>query len=152
MRSDGLVIRAAVLDDMPQCAAILNRWIDETPWMRRVHDHDDVVRHYRESVYASDDVIVAERAGTVGAFLALSKNAFVTALYAHPDFRGEGVGKLLLDAAKQKSTGGLSLWTFAANEAAQRFYRREGFIEIRRTSGDNEEGLPDVLFQWRGAA
>ena len=41
------------------------------------------------------------------------------------------------------------LWTFVANAPARRFYAREGFVEVRRTGGENEEGLPDVLLKWR---
>jgi hypothetical protein len=36
-----------------------------------------------------------------------------------------------------------------ANEGARRFYARQGFVEIGRSEGENEEGLPDVLFRWR---
>jgi hypothetical protein len=44
------------------------------------------------------------------------------------------------------------LWTFVANAGARRFYAREGFVEARRTEGENEEGLPDVLLTWRAPA
>lgn len=145
------MIRAATSHDMSACAAIFNRWVDETEWMPRVHDHDDVVRHYRETVFTQCEVFVAESDGVVGAFLALSDHAFVNALYADPHARGRGFGKLLLERAKARYPGGLQLWTFVANEDAQRFYRREGFTEVRRTQGDNEEGLPDILLRWPGA-
>ncbi|GLQ54673.1 GNAT family N-acetyltransferase [Devosia nitrariae] len=144
------MIRVASLSDMPVCAAIFNRWVDETEWMPRVHDHDDVVRHYRETVYSQCQVFVAERHGAVGAFLALSDQNFVTALYADGRSRGLGLGTLLIDRAKQIRPDGLSLWTFVANEDAQRFYRRQGFVEERRTTGENEEGLPDILLRWSG--
>ncbi len=32
---------------------------------------------------------------------------------------------------------------------ARCFYSREGFSEIRRTNGDNEEGLPDIPLECR---
>ena len=44
------------------------------------------------------------------------------------------------------------LWTFAANTGARRFYERHGFVATRRTDGDNEEGAPDILYVWSGAA
>lgn len=144
------MIRVASLSDMPACAAIFNRWVDETNWMPRVHDHDDVVRHYRETVYSQCQVLVAERQGDVGAFLALSDQSFVTALYADRRSRGLGLGTRLIERAKQIRPEGLSLWTFVANEDAQRFYRRQEFVELRRTVGDNEEGLPDILLRWPG--
>ena len=142
--------RAARIDDMKACAAILNRWIDDTAWMPRLHDRADVERHYRQTVFAERDVLVVDYEGAA-AFIALSDDHYVTALYADRPMRGRGCGRALLDLAKEKHPDELKLWTFQANTDAQRFYLREGFREIRRTDGDNEEGLPDMLFEWRAA-
>ena len=43
----------------------------------------------------------------------------------------------------------LKLWTFEANVGARRFYESHGFVATRRTAGDNEEGAPDVCYEWR---
>jgi GNAT superfamily N-acetyltransferase len=151
MGSEAVTIRAATLGDMPACAAIFNRWVDETEWMPRMHDHDDVVRHYREWVFPNCRVSVAEAAGAVCAYLALARDGLVTALYADGQHRGQGVGTRLLEQAKAASPAGLSLWAFVANTGARRFYGRQGFLEVRRTAGENEEGLPDVLLHWPGS-
>ena len=142
------MIRPATPGDAPACAAILNAWIDATPWMPRVHPPDDVERHYRESVLPQQRVFVAERDGRIDGFVAVAPNGeMVSALYLAPEARGRGLGPALLDAVRD---GPQRLWTFQANEGARRFYLREGFREIRRTEGDNEEGLPDILLE-RGA-
>ncbi|MEO1680572.1 MAG: GNAT family N-acetyltransferase [Pseudomonadota bacterium] len=139
-----LRLRQGVAEDAPACAAILNSWIDATPWMPRVHPADDVVRHYREDVFAKRVVWVA--GDPVLGFLALdTETGLVTALYVGAP--GQGIGTALLDRAKE-SRSELELWTFVANEGARRFYAREGFGEVRRTEGDNEERLPDILFRW----
>jgi GNAT superfamily N-acetyltransferase len=143
--------RPAHADDMRACAAILNRWIDETPWMPRVHSHADVERHYRETVFGTRDVAVADCGGAVAGFISLSDDHCVTGFYVDNAMRRKGCGKALLDHAKAKHSDGLWLWTFQANSGARRFYVREGFHEVRRTDGDNEEGLPDILFEWRPA-
>jgi GNAT superfamily N-acetyltransferase len=143
------VCRPARLEDMGACAAILNRWIDDTPWMPRLHERAAVERHYRETIFGERDIYISELEGAVAGFIALSSDHHVTALYLDRPMRGKGCGKALLDLAKQKHPGGLQLWTFEANADARRFYAREGFSEIRRSDGDNEEGLPDVLLQWR---
>jgi len=44
----------------------------------------------------------------------------------------------------------LSLWVFEANVDAIRFYKRHGFKEVRRTQGENDEGIPDILMEWPG--
>ena len=144
-----VVCRPARIEDMRACAAIVNRWIDDTPWMPRIHDYGDVQRRYQETVFAERDLNIAEYEGAVAAFIALSEDRYVTALYAERRMCGKGCGKALLDLAKEKHPNGLKLWTFEANEDARRFYSREGFSEIRRTNGDNEEGLPDILLEWR---
>ena len=134
--------------DAPACAAILNAWIDETPWMTRVHAHEDVVRHYEDVVMPRRRVTIAETTRPVG-YLALDdEEGFVTSLFVATEARGGGVGKSLLDEAKAARPDGLDLWTFVANLGARRFYEREGFVEAERTDGDNEENLPDIRLRW----
>ena len=142
------IIRDAHISDMPACAAILNGWIDDTSWMPRVHDHENVERYYRDVVFQERQVKVADLDGRVCAFLALSDDACITALYADRDYRRAGFGKKLIDTAKAIFPERLDLWTFVENRGAQQFYRREMFTEVRRTDGDNEESLPDILFRW----
>ena len=146
-----LRIRPATPADAAACAAIFNAWVDATDWMPRVHPARDVERHYREHVLPVCEVTVAEAGGTVVGFLALDGEGFVAGLYLAPEARGRGVGAALVAAAKARRPEGLTLWTFAANEGARRFYAREGFREVGRTEGDNEEGLPDVLLAWKPA-
>ncbi|WP_224826195.1 GNAT family N-acetyltransferase [Cognatishimia sp. MH4019] len=137
-------IREGRAADAEACAGILNDWIDRTDWMPRLHGHRDVVRHYRDVVFATRKILVA--GDKPEGFLALDEDAqMVTALYlANP---GQGLGSALLDRAKE-GRDRLSLWTFVANAPARRFYERTGFSEIRRTGGENEENLPDTLLQW----
>ena len=138
------------------CAAILDGWIEETAWMPRLHDLESIRWFVGEVLLGGQHVWVAfERARPVG-FIALEaapgedgSAPVVSALYLAPDARGRGIGRRLLEEAKRAAPGGLELWTFQANEDARRFYAREGFTERRRTDGENEERLPDVLMGWR---
>ena len=68
-------------------------------------------------------------------------------LFVRPERQGQGIGAALLDHVKQKYSE-LDLTVYRQNERATRFYEREGFREVARTDGDNEEGLPDILFRW----
>jgi len=140
---------------MARCGEILNDWIDETPWMPRIHSHEDVVRYHTDFVFDNRDVLIAESDGNeVQGFAATSADSVITGFYLAPDTRNKGVGHRLLNHIKRAHRSGLSLWTFVANLEAQRFYEREGFAEQRRTNGDNEENLPDILYRWQpeGAA
>jgi 8-oxo-dGTP pyrophosphatase MutT (NUDIX family)/GNAT superfamily N-acetyltransferase len=71
-------------------------------------------------------------------------------LYLDPSVIGMGLGTQLVERAKQRFAGGLQLWTFQVNSAAQRFYVRHGFDPVEHTDGrGNEEGEPDVRMAWR---
>jgi GNAT superfamily N-acetyltransferase len=142
-------LRAARTQDMVSCAAILNDWIDETEWMPRIHSHEDVEKYYQTVVAAERKVFVVVAGRQVVGMMAIAPDQLVTALYVKRAYRGQGVGHLLLDRAKRDAGAALRLWTFQKNEQAQAFYAREGFVEINRTDGDNEEGLPDLLLEWR---
>ena len=150
MKAD-VVLRPARPEDAVGCAAVFNAWVDATGWMPRVHPPEDVVRHFRETVLPTRVVTVAEREGTIVGFLALGDGR-VDGLYLAPSARRQGVGAALVERAKAAAPTGLTLWTFAANAAAQRFYAAQGFVELLRTDGDNEEGLPDILLAWPGTS
>ena len=129
------------------CAAILNAWIDATDWMPRIHAPASVEWFVRDVVFAMRRVWVAEDGDGTRGFLALDIENTITALYVADSARGHGIGRMLLDCAKREDHA-LELWVFQSNANARRFYEREGFHEVRRTDGDNEEGVPDVLMRW----
>lgn len=143
------VVRAS-REQMSACGDIHNGWIDETPWMPRVHSHQSVINHYRTRVFERCAVFVGINADhAVKGFLAVDANDWITALYLEKAALRQGLGKQLLDHVKTERARDLWLWAFEANSGAQAFYRREEFEEIRRTQGDNEEHLPDILYRWQ---
>lgn len=142
-----VLIGQAIPDDAPDIAKILSGWIDETPWMPRIHTHRDEQGFARDLV-ARGWVHVARKNDRVVGFLARD-SAELHALYLTDKARGQGVGLALLDCAKGHAAH-LLLWVFQANSGAQRFYERAGFKEIARSDGaKNDEGLPDIRYEWR---
>lgn len=153
-------IRRALPEDAAACAAILAEWIEQTDWFPRSNpasaDRPFVAAKIKTEVVsvavastAKADTTKSDTAksGPVAGFIALD-GGYVSCLYVGSTYRGFGVGRALLDVAKQ-AVPRLSLWTFQANLDAQRFYLREGFTELRRTSGmDNAEQLPDIEYIW----
>jgi ribosomal protein S18 acetylase RimI-like enzyme len=114
-----------------------------------VHSEEQVRRWFADVLLADGQTWVAEQDGRVVAVLTLDGDD-LDQLYVVPELAGQGIGSMLVDLAKQLRPDGLELWVFQTNLAAQEFYRRHGFAEVRRTDGShNEERAPDVRMAWR---
>lgn len=125
---------------------ILSEFIDTTPWMPRVHTRAEDLAHASRMIDLGW-VQIARSGEAVLGFLALEGEQ-LNALYVAKSVRSRGIGMRLLEAAKS-GLSRMTLWTFQKNEAAQRFYLRHGFGEVARTQGEgNDEGLPDIRFEW----
>jgi len=140
------LLRPAQTADGPAVGDILYDFLGHTPWMPRMHNRRQT-RAFCATMIARGWVTVAEVAGKVAAFLARDRQ-FIHALYVARGMCGQHIGhQLLRDAQMQENA--LELWTFQANEGAQRFYLREGFKEMERSNGQrNDEGLPDIRYRW----
>jgi GNAT superfamily N-acetyltransferase len=114
-----------------------------------VHTEGEVRAWFRDVVLADREVWVADAGGQPVALLVLDRE-WVDQLYVEPTLTGRGLGSRLLELAKARRPAGLELWTFAANAGARRFYERNGFREAEQSSGNNEEGAPDVRYRWDG--
>jgi len=113
-----------------------------------VHTDAEVRTWFREEVLPpGSEVWVAEEADGVSALLVLD-GSWVDQLYVRPGRTGHGIGSRLLEMAKTRRSA-LQLWTFQSNEGARRFYERHGFVAVE-TGADNEEGAPDVRYEWPG--
>ena len=140
------VLRRARPMDAGRVGTILSEFVDTTPWMPRVHSRAQDLAHAARMIDMGW-VTLAERDAGIVAFMAL-REPELNALYVATDARGRGVGSALLRHA-QKVCRSLTLWTYQANTAAQRFYLRHGFREVLRTDGaENDEGLPDIRYDW----
>ena len=92
-------------------------------------------------------VTVAEVDGRVQGFIARDGEE-ICALYVSERANGRGVGRVLLGDAKRRSDR-LRLRVLEANEWAQRFYQRQGFVESGRGDGaENDENMPDIVYVW----
>jgi GNAT superfamily N-acetyltransferase len=112
-----------------------------------VHTEAEVHAWFDEVVLPGRDVWVAEEHDNVTAVLVLERE-WIDQLYVDPGHVGRGIGSRLMAVAKLQRPSGLKLWTFQANVRAQRFYERHGFVATGSTEGDNEEGAPDVRYEW----
>ena len=95
------------------------------------------------------EVWVAEAEGRVIALMVL-RGESLDQLYVRPEAQRRGIGGRLLQHAK-RGRARLRVFTFESNEPARDFYEKHGFKAIAFGDGTaNEEGAPDVLYEWRG--
>lgn len=140
-------LRAARPTDAGRVGAILSAFIDDTPWMPRIHTRAEDLSFAGDMIDRGWVTVTEDVTG----FLA-REGEMIQALYVAKDQRGQGIGSALLEAA-QEAAPVLTLWTFQANTPAQGFYKKHGFREVERTDGqDNDEGLPDIRYLWERSA
>jgi GNAT superfamily N-acetyltransferase len=110
---------------------------------------DASVRNYVRNIFIGQtEAWVAVDGDEIRAVMSL-KPGWVEQLYIATDAQGQGIGRQLLDLAKERSAGELQLWTFQVNDRARRFYERNGFVAAELTDGEgNEEREPDVRYVW----
>ena len=140
----------AQVSDGAALGGILSDWIDETEWMPRLHTREEDRAFCLDLIAAGHARLLRGQNGIAG--FAAREGEEIRALYVAAPWRGQGLGRRLLDDAKALSPGRLSVWTFQPNEGARRFYRRAGFQEAELTDGSrNEERLPDVRLVWEAS-
>jgi GNAT superfamily N-acetyltransferase len=121
-------------------------------FLPNLHTHDEHRRFITEIVPLDHEIWVAEEDGRVVGLAAVGEST-LGHLYVRPDFHSLGLGTALLEKTKELRPDGFSLWTFPANKQACRFYERHGLRPIEYGDGSgNEEGLPDVRYEWRPAS
>jgi GNAT superfamily N-acetyltransferase len=146
----GLTIRPAVAADAMVVADIYLASFHATYDFPLAHTDDEVRAWIRDVLVAGGGTWVAvDPGGEVVGMMAIAPGE-LDQLYVRPDRLGEGIGRQLLDVARQWSPDGLALYTFQVNARARRFYERNGFVADWFGDGlANEEGQPDVRYVWR---
>ena len=143
-------IRDATPLDAGTTGEILHQFNCATSWLPDLHSGAEAIS-FCGTMIDKGWMRVATTESVVVGFCACDGQE-IYALYVAENHRGLGVGQQLLHDATS-GVPEIQLWTFAANAQARRFYERNGFVCTRKGDGSaNEEGLPDVLYQWSGKA
>lgn len=141
------MIRRAIPEDA-EAVALLHDAVRKAclPYLPDLHDPASILGYFRNRVFPTSQVWVAETDALVG--YCAFRPGWVDHLYIRPERHGQGLGTALLAKAMAANTH-LQLWTFLRNTNAIGFYRARGFRVARETDGDdNEEREPDVLMEW----
>jgi ribosomal protein S18 acetylase RimI-like enzyme len=114
---------------------------------KEIHSFEDHVDFLNQILAKQFQVELALMDDRVVGMIAYNERE-ISQLYIHIDYQGMRIGQTLLERAKEQSTGRLTLYTFEVNKKAQHFYEQHGFKMIGR-GYENEEGLPDILYEWK---
>ncbi|MER5444248.1 GNAT family N-acetyltransferase [Streptomyces sp. NPDC002766] len=137
----------------PDAGAAADVWLESfaaaLPTVVSPRSAGEVRAYFRDVVVPSRETWVAQVADRIVGVMVLAGDE-LSQLYLSPDWRGRGIGDRFVALAKERSPGGLELWTFQVNKPAHRFYERHGFVAVEYTDGSgNEEREPDVRYAWR---
>ena len=103
------------------------------------------VNAMREVYIPSADTWVADYEGMLVGFVSLNEE-ILAALFVHPFFQGNGIGKQLLQFAMEQSDS-LVLSVYKENKRAMDFYRKQGFEAVQEQV-DKHTGMPEVIMVW----
>ena len=118
------------------------------PYLPDLHTVEEDRAWIANVVLPHQEVWVAEAGGRVVGVAALDGD-MLAQLYILPGEQGRGIGSALLAKAMARRPDGMRLYAFQRNTRARGFYERRGFIAVAFGDGSgNEEGEPDVLYQW----
>jgi GNAT superfamily N-acetyltransferase len=147
-----ITLRRSVASDAVAIADVFLSSFHATYDFPLAHTDDEVRGWVRDRLVVTEETWVAVDDVRVVAMMVIAAG-HLEQLYVSPDQLGYGIGRMLVDLAKERSPAGLSLWTFQVNERARRFYERNGFVAVELTDGSvNQERQPDVRYEWPGEA
>ena len=104
--------------------------------------------YFRNHILTQNRVWVVEVDRRTVAFMAM-KDDFIDQLYIHPDYQRRGIGKALLNFARQQSPEHVWLYTLQVNVNARTFYEKNGFVVEKLGVSPPPELEPDVEYHWR---
>jgi len=104
--------------------------------------------YFRDHVFKENELWIVEMDHRPVAFMAM-RDEFIDQLYVHPDYQNRGIGKALLDCARQLSPEHIWLYTLQINLHACAFYEKNGFIAEKFGISSPPESEPDVEYHWR---
>ena len=93
----------------------------------------------QSTVYVYED-------GQIKGFIGL-KDDFIAGIFVRQNYRGQGVGRQLLDFVKAQNRS-LQLTVYEKNVSAVKFYKQNRFVAISDQT-DTATGKKEFLMQWK---
>ncbi len=134
--------------DIADSEVVIGIWLDASIIAHNFMPADywrNEASNVRNIYLPSATTYIYEDSGTILGFISMVEN-FVAALFVSPHEQGKGVGKQLLDFAKQQyKTIGLAV--YKENERSVVFYKKQGFKVIREGI-DEHTGHVEIVMKF----
>ncbi len=124
-------------------ARIVCDWEAETGWMPSIYTPEEIAGFIRDALPDREIWVIG---APVAGYLSYDPaERRVGGLYCARS--GAGLGKALMDKVKE---GRDFIWlrTHEPNEGAQRFYKREGFVEVSRHEAEPPNTVREIRMEW----
>jgi ribosomal protein S18 acetylase RimI-like enzyme len=152
MNSDWRLRHAATTDAELIAAIFTSSRRAAMPYLPLLYTESQVLDWIRDVVLPDSRVTLAVSGDRRMGGFASVQSGVLEHLYVSSQLQGQGLGTLLLAAAKEESPQGLRLHVFQQNLSARRFYEGRGFALVElRDGSSNEEGEPDAVYEWTGS-
>lgn len=152
MSSDWRLRRAVTTDAEIIAAIFTSSRRAAMPYLPVLHAESEVLQWIKDVVLRNSLVTIAVSDDQRTGGFASVRGGVLEHLYVSPQLQGQGLGTLLLAAAKREGAQGLRLYAFQRNASARRFYERRGFALVElRDGSSNEEREPDAVYEWMGS-
>ena len=142
------MIRKMRREDM---STVLDIWLagnlQAHPFIPQEYWQSHLEKMERDYLPAADVFVYADEEGQpIKSFMGIVNESYIAGIFVKESARSKGIGKQLLDYAKERKTK-LSLSVYQKNRRAVRFYQREHFI-IQAENIDNETNEKEFKMVW----
>jgi len=104
--------------------------------------------YFQKQIVKNNQIWVVESQNYPVGFMAMN-NDFVDQLYIDPNHQRRGIGRSLLNLARERSPDHVWLYTLQVNASAREFYEKNGFVAEKFGISPPPESEPDVEYHWR---
>ena len=104
--------------------------------------------YFQKQIVKNNQIWVVESQNYPVGFMAMN-NDFVDQLYIDPNHQRRGIGRSLLNLARERSPDHVWLYTLQVNTSAREFYEKNGFVAEKFGISPPPESEPDVEYHWR---
>ena len=129
---------------------IMEIWLESTIRAHSFIEKDYWVNNYdlvKTKYIPYSKTYVYEEGNKIKGFISIIQNNFIGALFVDNNSQGNGIGKKLLDFAKEEYKN-LSLAVYKENEKALKFYLREGFSIVKEQVNEDSKRL-ELMMEYK---